>query len=147
MKLSQRLRSNAALKKRILIVIIFSIAVILSTCTPPRFWGRYYVHKKEQDSNLKRYISDSLYFASENRIIPKTSRKIKNKKELIKLVEPLLFEKFGEQEIISEKPYQIFMARGFWVITGTMKCGYAGGTFVSVVDSESGEIVLLTHFK
>ncbi len=133
------------MKYVIRILFVLFVASLLTSCHA--LSRRYYVGKNNIEQYLKRCIGDSLYSATLNREIPKGERKIESKKEAAKLVEPILFEKYGKERIINQKPYEIRMVNGFWVIKGTILKKSVGGTFSVVIDSGSGNIEKIYHSK
>jgi hypothetical protein len=72
---------------------------------------------------------------------------IPNEENTIEYAENILFELYGKEKVESEKPYQIHLINDYWVMTGTLKKGMKGGTFVLVFDSWNGKILLLKHGK
>ena len=71
---------------------------------------------------------------------------IPNKETAIELAELILFKVYGKDEIISERPYNVYQARGYWYIDGTLKTQF-GGTFEIIFNSKDGQIIRLCHGK
>jgi hypothetical protein len=65
----------------------------------------------------------------------------------IKVIEPILLGKYGKENILSEKSYEIYHFGRYWVGNGTWWKGYAGGVFEIVLDAEKRKIVYVTHAK
>ncbi len=72
---------------------------------------------------------------------------IKNKSTAISIAEPLLFDVFGKEQIISEKPYEVYLIDGYWYISGTIPKGSSGGGFEIILSAKNAEIIRLTHYK
>jgi NTF2 fold immunity protein len=72
---------------------------------------------------------------------------LSDKEMAIKYAEVILFKVYGEEQIISEKPYNIYKSHGFWYIDGTLPEGYKGGTFEIIFNSVNGQIIRLCHGK
>src|ERR1017187_22465 len=54
---------------------------------------------------------------------------INNKETAIAVAEPLLFKFYGKDNIISERPYELYLIDGYWFITGTLPKGQDGVVF------------------
>ena len=65
----------------------------------------------------------------------------------IAMVEPLLFDIFGKNQIISERPYEVYLIDGFWYLSGTIPKGSKGGGFEIILNAKDGKIIRLTHYK
>lgn len=78
-------------------------------------------------------------------ILPK--RVIKDKKTAIAIAESVLFKGYGKEQIISERPYEVYLINGYWVMNGTIPDGWEGGGFIIVLDSKDSRILRLTHYK
>jgi hypothetical protein len=63
------------------------------------------------------------------------------------MVEPILFSIYGKDNIITQRPYEIYPIENYWVITGTLPNGMLGGTFLIITDARDGKIIKLTHGK
>lgn len=132
------------MRKIILISLFFLICFNLKSQI---YFGRFYLGKKHCTEVLKRHMTDSLYTATANRIIARKNRTLKNKRSAIKLIEPVLFKKYGEIDTKDERPYEVYLINGFWLVKGTLKRNSNGGTFISVIDSKTGEIIFTLHTK
>jgi hypothetical protein len=63
------------------------------------------------------------------------------------VAEPILFAKYGKEEILTERPYEVYLIDGYWYIRGTIPKGWKGGGFEIVLSSINGKIIKLTHYK
>ena len=72
---------------------------------------------------------------------------INNEKELIQLVEPILFKIYGKNKIIQERPYDTYLFGDYWMLTGTLPEGMTGGTFSIGINRKTCEVVGISHGK
>jgi hypothetical protein len=72
---------------------------------------------------------------------------IKKASTAIAIVEPILFELYGKQQIISERPYEVYLLDGYWYLSGTIPKDWKGGGFEIMLSARNGEIIRLTHYK
>ncbi|MEZ7924850.1 MAG: NTF2 fold immunity protein [Flavobacteriales bacterium] len=72
---------------------------------------------------------------------------IPKKENAINYAENILFELYGKENIINEKPYQIHLINDYWIMTGTLPKGMRGGVFELVFDSWNGKVLILEHGK
>jgi hypothetical protein len=79
----------------------------------------------------------------------KTSTKplLPTKEIAVATAEPILFNIYGKQHIIQERPYEAYLINGYWYISGTLPKGYEGGTFELIMGADNGRVVHLTHYK
>lgn len=72
---------------------------------------------------------------------------IKSPSTAIAIAEPLLFDIFSKDQILSERPYEVYLINGDWYIAGTIPKGWKGGGFEIILGANNGEIIRLTHYK
>ncbi len=72
---------------------------------------------------------------------------ITNKKTAVTISETILFEIYGKENIISQRPYEINKIDGYWVLNGTLPQNMKGGTFLIILNSKNGQIIKLKHGK
>lgn len=72
---------------------------------------------------------------------------IKNSSTAIAMAEPLLFDIFGKNQILTEKPYEVYLIDGYWYLSGTIPKGWKGGGFEIIISAKDGKIIRLTHYK
>ena len=72
---------------------------------------------------------------------------IHDERSAIAAVEPTLFKSYGKAEIINEKPYEVYLIDGYWVLSGTMPNNMLGRTFLIIFSAKDGRVIKLTHFK
>jgi hypothetical protein len=124
------------MKPSILIVTIFAVTLMACSQTGRTKLGIDYA-KQELDS--------ALHNSSEKLILVDTV--IKTQETAVKYAETILFEIYGQKNIESQKPYEIYKIEDYWIIGGTLPKGMRGGTFLIIINSKNGEIIQLTHGK
>jgi hypothetical protein len=72
---------------------------------------------------------------------------INSKEELILFAEPLLFKIYGKENIVSERPYEIYLFGDNWIMMGTLPAGWLGGTFSIAINRKTCEVLGITHGK
>ncbi len=72
---------------------------------------------------------------------------IKDSAMAVNLAEPLLFNIYGKEEIISERPYEVYQIDSLWYLSGTIPEGNEGGGFEIILDSRNARIYSITHYK
>jgi len=72
---------------------------------------------------------------------------LKDEASAVKMAEIVLFNVYGEKSIKEQKPYEIHLINDYWVISGTLKEGYLGGTFLIIINAKNSEIIKITHGK
>ena len=72
---------------------------------------------------------------------------IKDRSKAIGFAESVLFDIYGKKQITSEKPYHACYVDNYWIISGSLREGWDGGTFLIVIDATNYRIVRITHGK
>jgi len=72
---------------------------------------------------------------------------IKSPSTAIAMAEPVLFDIFGKEQTLKEKPYEVYLIDGYWYISGTIPKGSLGGAFEIILSAKNAEIIRLTHYK
>ncbi len=70
---------------------------------------------------------------------------IKDEKQFIRIVEPILFDIYGKERIIDERPYEVYFAKNYWIISGSLTPGVEGGVFMAIMDARNCEIIRIEH--
>lgn len=71
--------------------------------------------------------------------------------EAVKIAETILFKVIGENEIINQRPYEVYFISDFWYIRGTTvkengpPTMLGGGQFNIIIDSYDSKVVLLSQ--
>jgi hypothetical protein len=72
---------------------------------------------------------------------------IKDSITAVAVAEAILFNIYGKQEIIYERPYEIYLISNHWVLMGTLPKGSDGGTFLIILDAKDSRVLKMTHGK
>jgi hypothetical protein len=72
---------------------------------------------------------------------------VKNEMVASKIADAILVSIYGEDELSSERPFNISLKKGIWIITGTLKPGYKGGVAEIHISKASGKILYVNHGK
>ncbi|HWW39593.1 NTF2 fold immunity protein [Pedobacter sp.] len=72
---------------------------------------------------------------------------ISDKETAIGVAEAILFKFYGKENIIAERPYEIYLIAGYWYISGTLPENSNGGTFEIIFSSQNGRVIKLIHGK
>ena len=70
---------------------------------------------------------------------------IKDSTTLIHIIEPILFDIWGEKVILSERPYEVHLFGDNWLAMGTLPNNCKGGTFEVVINRRTCKIIHLLH--
>ncbi|RLZ06404.1 NTF2 fold immunity protein [Faecalibacter macacae] len=95
----------------------------------------------------KEVLEETLKNNKVHNVIDNKTPIIKNDSTAIKVAESILFEIYGENNIIKQKPYEIYKIESYYVISGTLPKNYVGGTFLIIINSFNSEIIRITHGK
>jgi hypothetical protein len=123
-----------ALRKNTFYIILF--LMITSSCLSGQ---RMFLGEKNAKEILKTSLANPNSHIHVNNVTDSAS--------FIKAIEPILFGRYGTEDIPSEKPFQIYHFGRYWVGSGSWWKGYAGGVFEIVLDAEKRKIVYVTHAK
>ena len=108
------------------------------TMSDRTIFGKLYSEQK-----VKSALTDK----SQHNVINNKTAIIKDSLTAIKIAEPILFSIYGRDNIIKQRPYEIYLIDSFWVVLGTLSKEYSGGTFLIIIDSRDCKIVRITHGK
>jgi hypothetical protein len=142
--------------KTILLIICFSLSLI--SCRQANNNSL-----KFKEESVKPILNDSLNLeeqnartllnyvltdsSNQNDFIDTKRKNINDKKTAIDAVEPILFNGYGKDNIIKQRPYKVYFIDNYWIIEGIQKEIEIGGTFKLVLDSKTGRIIYITHGK
>lgn len=123
------------MKRLVLSIIYLTIIVIVPSCHNSDKWTKL---DMKQSLDYYHYLIDS------NKYNPINQKpKLIHSEELaIKIAEIYLFDIYGKNEIIKQKPYQICLVNNYWIIVGSyLSIKATGGVFEIAIDSRNGQIV------
>lgn len=98
--------------------------------------------------DAKNYVKLSLKDPTLPNVVKKKSlTSLIDKKAAISIAEIILFQVYGKEKIIDQRPYKTYQINNFWLIEGTLSKGKKGGVFQIIIDDRTAEIKRLTHGK
>lgn len=124
-----------------LINILLSLIIIIAphVCFGQNFDGRSILGEHYAKLEIKKTLK------SHER--PFYDTLINSKETAVAVTEPILFKFYGKDNIISERPYELYLLDGYWFITGTLPKGQDGGVFEIILNARNGQVIKLMHGK
>ena len=95
----------------------------------------------------RQNLISALYDTTQHNVINSKFIILDNKDKAVKFAEKILFDIYGKKQIQDEKPYKVYNIDNYWVISGTLRKGWKGGTFLIIINSHDCKVVRLTHGK
>ena len=102
-------------------------------------------HVRSTRAGLKELLTETLKEPVERRVL--VSPVIPDSTTAIAVAEALTFDIYGDKHIRRQKPYQVALIDGYWVVTGSLPVGHDGGVFEVVLDAKDGRVLRLAHGK
>jgi hypothetical protein len=145
------------MKKSISILILF-LLLMFPSCRKTQNKQDASINSEEIiDSTVVKLSQDTFSIAEINKLEEnyKKPRKellggiviIKNTRDLVNIVEPILFSIYGKKNIVGERPYYAKLIGDYWEMSGSLPTASLGGTFFIVINRKTCEIVRLFHGK
>ena len=103
--------------------------------------GRLFLGVDFAKEDLQEFLNDSESNLFNGEVL------IKNREMLISIAEPILFEIYGKEHILSESPYEIFLFDDYWIMKGTHPIKSKGGTFTIAIHRKTCEVIGISHGK
>lgn len=97
--------------------------------------------------NAKAELSEALKTKGIHNLIDNKSAIIKDSLTAANVAEPILFGIYGKENILKQKPYEIFHIDDYWVLNGTLPEDFKGGTFLIIIDDKNSQVIRITHGK
>jgi len=110
--------------------------------TGQNYIGRRTFGKDFAKKEIRKFTSDSSQYNVTNKGLL-----LKDKKSTIAFIEPFLFEEYGKETILDQRPYEIYLIDNYWWVKGTMSKEAVGGTFKIIVNAIDKEIIYINHQK
>lgn len=104
-------------------------------------------NSKLSDAYARKELNLALSDKKIHNVVNSKAFIIKNKETAIKVVEPILFQIYGQDNILKQRPYETYLINNYWIISGRLSEGYDGGTFLVIVDATNSKVIRLTHGK
>ena len=135
--------SDSHLMKLIATVAIsFLMTVSFSSCGQG-FKNRVVLGEQSAKEQVRLAI-----LADKNSVKPPYYKALLTSKEVaIAVAEPMLFNIYGRDNIVRQRPYEVYLVDGFWYIAGTLPKDSLGGTFEMVIDASNSRVVDVKHGK
>jgi hypothetical protein len=70
-----------------------------------------------------------------------------NEEVAIAVAEPILFNIYGKERIMEERPYKTIRSGEHWVIEGHLDDDMLGGVFEIILSSKDGRVMKISHGK
>lgn len=121
------------------ILLLLSLLYLVS-CAPVHNARGDYSLRKDNHAILKDQMSDSLIQSIQDRHVPRSNRVIRSKKEALEFAKTVFQKKYGHEDDIEARIFTTHLVKGYWIVRGLLPRGFNGGTLVSVIDSETGEL-------
>lgn len=125
-------------KISVFILLVFTF----TTCSQTK-GDRIILGKSYAEQELKSTLSGNL----QQNVIGSGTIILNDSLTAINVAEPVLFSIYGRNNIIRQRPYEIYLIGSHWVISGTLPADYHGGTFLIIIDSRDSRIVRISHGK
>jgi hypothetical protein len=124
------------------IFALLSLTIYITSCGQNNP-DRLILGKKYAEEELKSALSDT----SEHNVLKIENKIVKDSLTATKIAESVLFGIYGKENIIKQKPYEIYHLENYWLLTGTLPKGWQGGTFLIIIDDRNSQIKKITHGK
>jgi hypothetical protein len=72
---------------------------------------------------------------------------IEDSKTAINVIEPILFRMYGKEQILQQRPYELYLIDSLWYMAGTTSRDSKGGTFEVIMKANDGRVLSLIHTK
>jgi len=119
------------------LIVISLIFLGINTCSAQRMlMGKEFAVKQVKSAIKDKEISQSLRH-------PLTI----DKETAISVAEIYLFKAYGKKQILTERPYEIYLINGYWWMMGTIPKGADGGGFELIMSAKDGRIIRFAHYK
>jgi hypothetical protein len=120
-------------------IVLILAAVIL----PLSFFGQNYknrtvVGEDSAKQTIKNILNDGGYKLSSDTLIG-------DKETAISIAEVILFRSYGKATITTERPYECYLANGYWFLRGTLPKNYTGDVFEMIMSAKDGRIIKMTR--
>lgn len=122
--------------------LLILLAFTLAACGQPNN-NRTILGKSYAERELQSALADK----SQHNVIDSKTVIIKDSITALSIVEPILYSIYGKDNIVKQRPYEIYFIDNYWLIIGTLPKETLGGTFLIIIDSRDCRIIKVTHGK
>ncbi len=123
---------------------VLLIAMVSFSCKSQSKNERFILGKEFAKKELNYILNDK---GGKSMIAGGGLNVIKDSVTAVAVAEAILFNIYGKQEIIYQRPYEIYPINNYWVLMGTLPKGSDGGTFIIILDAKDSRILKMTHGK
>lgn len=96
--------------------------------------GHAFVGRKDIADYVDQFIPDT--------VANTPGRPVTNEDSVVAIAEPFLITTYGQQQIESERPYEVYKIDGYWILAGTSPADNStGGTAWVIINPANGIIV------
>jgi hypothetical protein len=120
------------------VLLIFILSACEQTKSKPTILGKSYAQQE-----LKLAFTNK----EQQNVIDNKSVIIKESVTAILVAEPILFGLYGKDNIVNQRPYEIYLTDNYWVISVTLSKYQLGGTFLIIINAKDSRVVKITHGK
>ncbi|MBW3521021.1 YbbC/YhhH family protein [Chryseobacterium sp. NKUCC03_KSP] len=121
---------------KIIFNLLFVLFIFSCTKNPEIF---------KENNDLKHAESELKNALINNEILP--DKVIPDSQTAVDVAENFLFNIYGKENIIQQRPYNLNFIDDYYIIEGTLPKNTLGGTFLIIINSKDGKIIKLTHGK
>lgn len=121
---------------KIIFNLLFVLFIFSCTKNPEIF---------KENNDLKHAESELKNALIKNEILP--DKVIPDSQTAVDVAENFLFNIYGKENIIQQRPYNLNLIDDYYIIEGTLPKNTLGGTFLIIINSKDGKIIKLTHGK
>jgi hypothetical protein len=124
-------------------IYFFTFLMLTLTACGQQQNARTILGKSHAENELKSALSDR----TRHNVVDNKTVIIKDSVTAISVAEPILFSIYGKDNIIRQRPYEIYLIDNHWIISGTLPEKSVGGTFLIIMDARNNQIIKITHGK
>jgi hypothetical protein len=99
----------------------------------------------ERQKILEEYIDSMLIDSVNFNEIDNKKIIIKTESQFVSIIEPILFDIYGKEQIIDERPYEVYFVKNYWIISGYLPPNVEGVYFEAIMDARNCEIIRIEH--
>jgi hypothetical protein len=98
-------------------------------------------------SYAKKQLMSALAGEKQHNVIDNQVLILKDSMTAVSVAEPILFSIYGKDNVIQQRPYEIYLVDNYWIILGTLPERTLGGTFLIILNAKNSETLRITHGK
>lgn len=125
------------------LVIVTVLAFLVSIVFPT--FGQ---SLKNRSTVGKEYAEEQVrlaILAGKHSKFPTDKPLLADKNIAITVAEPMLFNIYGKDNIMRQRPYEAYLVFGFWYVTGTLPKDSEGGTFEIIIEASTSRVIDVNH--